>query len=199
MLKILSNLILTSFLLFTYACQNTVQEETDQRMVLFSEGADDWITVGPDVWTYEADTLIGRIDTGTAFVVTTEAYTNFKLSLEFYPDSTINSGIFVRCENQIGTAADCYEFNIWDLHPNQDYRTGALVTHTSPLAQVHTLNQWNTYELEIRGNQLSAKVNGQLCIQTENTKSASGYIALQAGGQGTIKFRNVQLTPLPEK
>jgi len=199
MLKILSNLILTSFLLLTYACQNTVQEETDQGMALFSEGADDWIAVGPDAWTHEDNILVGRIDTGTAYVVTTETYSNFKLSLEFYPDSTINSGVFVRCENQIGSAADCYEFNIWDLNPNQDYRTGALVLQKSPLAQVQTLNKWNTYELEVRGNQLSAKVNGQLCVQTENTELMSGYIALQAGIHGTIKFRNVQLTPLPEK
>jgi len=83
--------------------------------------------------------LTGILDSGAGFVITKNTFKNFVLTLEFNPDSTINSGVFVRCKDQQMSFSNCYEINIWDLHPDQDNRTGAVVARVIPSTKVETL------------------------------------------------------------
>lgn len=125
--------------------------------------------------------------------MTNDRYRNFELELEFFPDSSINSGVFVRCMNKELSNIDCYEMNIWDLHPDQKSRTGAIVTRASPLAIVATLGQWNTYKIICRDNRIQTWINGIQVADLEDTDLIEGAIALQAAEVGTVKFRNVAL------
>jgi len=93
-------------------------------------------------------------------------------------------------------AKDCYEINIWDLHPNQDYRTGAIVARIKPLKKVNTLNQWNRYKIRSKADHIQVWINDTLTADFKDESLPRGYIALQAAGVGTIEFRKLTLVSL---
>jgi len=184
-MKKLSNLsfIGVFVLFFTFSCNFS------QR--LFQENSKTWEANGDANWNFSNNELIGKITAGAGFVITKQAYQDFILELEFNPDSTINSGVFIRCKKEDINPTDCYELNIWDLHPNQDNRTGAIVTKTKPLAYVKTINKWNTYKIKVVKNHIQVWINGTLTADTKDKGLSNGYIGLQAKGTGEIKFRNI--------
>lgn len=177
-----------STLILTSSCQ--------KREVLFQEKTKDWIKEGDASWAFINGALEGSITEGNGFVMTQKTYKDFELTLEFHPDSTINSGVFLRCKTLNIDAKDCHEINIWDLHPNQEFRTGSIVTKAVPLAKVSTLNQWNTYRIRNQGDQISVWVNDTLTANHVDTSLEEGHIGLQAAGKGKIKFRNIFLESL---
>lgn len=187
-MKTIGHLILLS--LFVVGCTPAYEEIA---LFNFEEQNDTWFRDGTANWNWNNGEIIGESKSGSSFLMTTVAYKNFELSLEFFPDSTVNSGIFIRCFNNEVSATDCYEFNIWDLHPNQDFRTGALVGRSIPKVYVETLNQWNTYIIKADGEKLQAWVNGKLTVDLINDDLIAGYIAIQAGETGSIRFRNIKV------
>ncbi|MEQ8714256.1 MAG: DUF1080 domain-containing protein [Cyclobacteriaceae bacterium] len=180
---------ISSYLL---SCNSTQQQD----QTLFDPAVDNWTINGDASWEYIDDEWIGRLDSGTGFVMTKGRFDNFELTLGFYPDSTVNSGIYIRCKDPMISASDCYELNIWDLHPNQGNRTGAVVNRATPLAHVETLNQWNSYRIRIEGDHLQAWVNDEQTADLHNSDLTNGYIALQAAMAGEVRFKNVRLTRL---
>lgn len=171
----------------------------DTITLLNGSTLDGWDVVGDAQWQLNNGELVSNSG-GLGYVVTQESYRNFTLSLEFFPVAEVNSGIFIRIADPNNIAATtAYEMNIWDEHPNQAFRTGAIVTRVAPpLAHVDTLNQWNTYEITANGDHISAKVNGTLTAELTDNSLHEGPIALQRGDTGVIRFRHVQLTLLPE-
>jgi hypothetical protein len=55
--------------------------------------------------------------------------------------------------------------------------------------------KWNSYDITVRGNRLIVVLNGTRTVDTEDSKFASGPIALQ-WGRGVIKWRKVEIKPL---
>ena len=158
-----------------------------------------WEIFGAANWTIEEGILHGTVTDTVGFVMSKAAYADFLLTVEFRPDRSINSGIYLRCKNKEISFVDCYEFNIWDLHPNQEFRTGAVVNITPPLNYVETIDQWNTYEIELRENKLKAWINGIQTVELEDTTLNEGYIALQAMGTGEVSFRKLRIQDLSNK
>jgi choline dehydrogenase-like flavoprotein len=78
----------------------------------------------------------------------------------------------------------------------QDYRRGSALVP----------GQWNTYEIEVRGNTFVVRLNGQQTTRFTNTDlfrgkakttdPDSGYVGIQSH-TGRLKFRNVQVMELP--
>lgn len=167
-----------------------------ETKILFHPDSEDWFKNGNAEWQNISEEIIGSANGGSGFIMTKDAYKDFILELEFYPDKTINSGVFIRCKNYELAYVDCYEINIWDEHPNQKSRTGAIVSRATPLAHVNTLNKWNTYIIKNQNNHLQVWVNGILTADLENDELSEGYIGLQAAETGTIKFRNVKIKVL---
>ncbi len=163
---------------------------------LFQENNINWKRTGDATWNFSDNELIGSVNKGAGFVITQQTYNDFVLELEFNPDSTINSGIFIRCKNENISPIDCYELNIWDLHPNQDYRTGAIVMKSVPLAIVETNNKWNIYKIKAEKDHIQVWINNILTADIEDNTCTDGYIGLQANGTGEIRFRNVKIKPL---
>lgn len=184
--------ILVSLLPFlTSSCSGQTEPEP-----IFQENGTDYTIEGDATWRFENNELIGSVSEGAGFVMTKASYSDFMLELQFKPDSTINSGIFIRCQKRELSFEDCYEINIWDLHPKQEFRTGAVVSRFSPLKKVETLNQWNRYRIKNKENHLQAWINDILVVDLSDTDLKSGPIALQAAEKGEIKFRNVKITKL---
>lgn len=163
---------------------------------LFVEGKDNWIEQGNANWEFENNELTGSVEDNSGFLTTKEHYNDFILELEFKPDATINSGVFIRCENDPISANNCYEINIWDANPNPDYRTGGVVNTFARLAEVATINKWNTYKIKCKNNLLQVWVNDVLTADVQETSHIGGYIGLQARGTGKIQFRNIKISKL---
>ncbi len=175
------------------SCARTDSSELEE---FFVENVDDWHIEGDAYWKFVNNELVARINSGAGFIMTKDVFSDFEMSVDFYPDSTINSGIFIRCKNKALSTSDCYEINIWDLRPNQEYRTGAIVERSNPLNQVETLNKWNTYKIKILNNHLQTWINNVITTDFYNNDLDAGHIALQASGSGKIRFRNIKITPL---
>ena len=169
-----------------------------EQSKLFTENGSDWISGGDAKWTFDGEILTGDAAKGGGFVMTKESYEYFLLELEFKPDRQVNSGVFIRCANQELSATDCYEINIWDDHPNQSARTGAVVSRSEPLQTVHTIDQWNSYRIISKSTGIQAWINDVQVVDLKDKSLKKGFIALQAAAEGSIKFRNVNVQILED-
>lgn len=133
-----------------------------------------------------------------AMLVSMARYRNFILEIEFNPDVRVNSGVFVRCQDPADiTANNCYEANIWDQHPRQEFRTGSIVMRFAPpLVHVATINKWNSMQIKAIDDLVEVRVNGVMTARLEDADLSEGYLALQWGGEGHIRFRNISLQTL---
>lgn len=182
-------LLVITTLFLTTSCTN--------NQTLFAENGDDWGAYGDAKWEYANGELVGTVNEGEGFVMTQQKYSDFVLELEFKPDDTVNSGVFLRCTDSDDISeVDCHEINISDLHANQDFRTGSIVKKAVPLVKVDTNNKWNTYKIKAEKNRIEVWVNDVLTADLTDDSLIEGYIALQAKDTGEIRFRNVKLQPL---
>lgn len=160
---------------------------------------DSWSRTGDANWTSIADITKSTNQSGSGFLVSTGLYADFELNVEFKPDIAVNSGVLVRCQDPQDIAlSNCYEINIWDMHPNQDYRTGAIVLHSAPpYAHLDTVGHWNQYRILAKGNDISVWLNQKATAKMTNAAFSNGHIALQSAG-GTIQFRNLSIKTIPQ-
>lgn len=195
MIRLPSYCVTIAVFVLSYSCKK------DQKISreLFTEEKQDWFISGEAEWMIEQQEITGFAHDNSGFVMTEDKFANFYLEMEFYPDSTINSGVFVRCRDMALSATDCYEINIWDEHPQRESRTGAVVGRTKPLTYVATLNRWNTYKIQCSENRIEAWINGSKVVDLEDNTLKEGYLGLQASGQGNIRFRNIKLTELDKR
>jgi hypothetical protein len=183
-------LLLTSGL---WSCAGTGQPQD----LLRGDTLRGWQPVGDVEWRRVAGDVVAA-GSGDGFLMTSHHHANFELSLEFWVDRRTNSGVFIRCQDRSRIHPDtCYEFNIWDEHPQQEARTGAIVFRVMPpLARVNTIGQWNSYRIVADGKRLAAWVNGVLTAELQEADLDSGFIALQHWGEGEVRFRNIRLQTL---
>jgi hypothetical protein len=167
-------------------------------------GLDNWNRVGDANWRPEGGAIVADKGKG-GYLVSKTPYKDFELRAEFWAETDTNSGVFLRCADpaKIG-AATCYEVNIWDIRPEPKYGTGAIVDVAAvPVPLVHKAGgRWNTYEITAKGTQLTVTLNGAQTASVQDSKHASGPVALQYGAGvkgatgGPIKWRKVQIRPL---
>lgn len=174
--------------------------QAEDGWVTLVEGSSmgDWDKVGSANWTMLDDGLVANALEGKdpAYLVSKIPYENFEIRAEFYTDADANSGIFIRCDNpKVIDAKGCYEVNIFDKRPDPTYGTGAIVDIAKVDPMPKAADKWNTYEIKAEGPKLTVVLNGQKTVEVEDTKHATGPIALQYGS-GLVKFRKVQIRPL---
>ncbi|MDX1500589.1 MAG: DUF1080 domain-containing protein [Woeseiaceae bacterium] len=158
---------------------------------------DDWTRTGEAHWRPTAEGIAAGPGGGAGFLVSPGWYADFRLTVEFRVDEGTNSGVFIRCRDRARiTPFDCHEINIWDNHPNQDFRTGSIVTKAVPLARVDTLGRDNRLVIEAEGARVTVTVNGVVTAEHADPGLLSGHIALQRAEQGRVEFRNLRIEPL---
>jgi Domain of Unknown Function (DUF1080) len=152
-----------------------------------------WQVQGNIAWTVSDRTIIAS-GSGDGFLVSTEEFGDFHLVAEFWVDTTTNSGIFIRCRDRERIHPEtCYELNIWDAHPQQEMRTGAIVMRfMPPLSNVETVGRWNLLEVSAQGPVIEVRVNGATTARLGDAAATAGFIALQHWGEGTVKFRRIE-------
>jgi len=202
--------VFISFIKYFYACIALVivaqlhgcahSSDNGNSMQLFDGvSLSGWQSLGEANW-FVSDGALIAVGAGDGFLVSDVRYANYRLDLEFWIDETSNSGVFVVCADSKTINPDtCFEANIWDNHPNQQARTGAIVRRVMPpLAEVFTIGKWNSYQIIVSQNSVSCHVNGVLTAQLKQIDNAGGYIALQHFNVGEVRFRNIRLSPLSE-
>jgi hypothetical protein len=195
-------LLLTSFLtvfIFTLsACASNSRHENSTVLIDGNNGLENFNRVGEGNWQTSAEAIqADQSKTTYAYLVTKLKYTNFRLKVEFWASADANSGIFLRCQDpQNITAENCYEANIFDQRPDPSFGTGAIVLLAkAPEPMPKAGGRWNTYDITANGSRLTLVLNGITTVDIEDSKLASGFVALQ-WGSGTIKFRKLEIQTL---
>ena len=166
--------------------------------LLDSSKQGEWDEVGKANWAMKdgalvADKLDGK---DLSYLVSKATYKDFQIRAEFWTDEDANSGIFIRCEtNKTIDSKVCYEVNIFDKRPDPTYGTGAIVDVGKVDPMPKAAGKWNVYEITAQGPHFVVVLNGQKTVDAQDSKHASGHIALQYGS-GVVKFRKVQIKPL---
>jgi len=178
-------------------CVNQAGESSDSGWITLLDGTnlDQWTTIGTANWRLEDGVVVA--DKGSGYLVSKGSYTNLQIRAEFWVDSAANSGIFIRCiDAQKVSSATGYEVNIYDRRTEQDYSTGAIVNVAKVSPPIPKAGgRWNTFEITAKGPQMSVIMNGVKTSEGQDSKFASGRIAIQYG-TGVVKFRKLQIKPL---
>lgn len=178
---------------------------SDARWITLIDGTaglDNWNRVGDANWRAEDGAIVADKGKG-GFLVSKNSYKDFQIRAEFWADHTTNSGIYMRCANpDVITDKTCYEANIFDQRPDPTYGTGGIV-HIAPVSPMPKAGgKWNTYEITVKGSQLTVVLNGVQTARVEHSQFAQGPIALQFANRpqdnpgGAIKWRKLQIKPL---
>jgi hypothetical protein len=195
---VVMSLLLVGFTVFWHAYEVSGQGSSGWITLFDGKHLDHWNRLGEANWTItdgvvQADKKVGD---SSAFLVSQHAYTDFQLRVEFWVDTAANSGIFIRCTDPHKiTATNAYEVNIFDTRPDPSYGTGAIVNVAKVDPMPKAGGQWNTFEITAKGPQLTVVLNGTQTVDIEDSKFASGPVALQYGS-GVVKFRKVEIRPL---
>lgn len=165
------------------------------------KGLDNFNRVGDANWRAEGGAIVADKGKG-GYLVSKNSYKDFQLRIEFWAETTTQSGIHIRSRdpNSI-TSKNSYEMNIYDLRPEAEYGTGAIVNFAKVNPMPKTRAGWNTYLITAKGNNIIVELNGVQTANLTDNSFASGVIALQFGNRGkepggTIKWRIVQLREL---
>lgn len=130
------------------------------------------------------------------YLVSTKSYKNFVVRVEFWPSHDANSGIYFRClDPKKITDRTCYEANIFDERKDPSYGTGAITRYVEVDPMPKAGEKWNTFEITVKGRDITVVLNGKETAKLRNGMFDEGPIVLQHG-QGTIKFRKVQVKEL---
>jgi hypothetical protein len=179
-------------------CAGSASADDGWKTLVDNGKKGDWSEVGKANWEMKdgiltADKLDGK---DLAYLVSKNSYKDFQIRAEFWVDDEANSGIFLRCDQSDKIDAKiCYEVNIYDKRPDPSYGTGAIVDVAKVDPMPKAGGKWNTFEITAKGPHLVVVFNGQKTVDVQDSKHASGPLALQYGS-GVMKWRKVQIKPL---
>lgn len=166
-------------------------------------------------WTIENDAAISvvdgvlRVDAPRGWLRSNEQYENFRLRIEFrFMNDDTDSGIFVRAVADgtfgPGWPNDAYQVQL--RNPVGESRfppVGGLFRHGKPQGETRFdpadaerlslgTGTWQTLEIDVEGETLSVKLNGEPLTEAFEIDNPSGYIGIQAE-QGAIEFRAIEI------
>jgi len=162
-----------------------------------------WDRVGDANWRMEDGMVVADKASAASYLVSKNSHKDFQIRAEFWADHTTNSGIFLRLSDPKKVAAtNSYEVNIYDQRPDPSYGTGAIVDFAKVSPMPKAGGKWNTFLITAKGTNLIVEMNGVQTVNIQDSKFASGPLALQFGNGpkdapgGVIKWRKVQVTSL---
>jgi len=193
-----SAVVLTLFLVGSAGAGRTAAAlgQTDAGWVTLFDGKNfnNWTMTGNANWRI-ADG-IAEADMPRGFLVSRQSYGDFELRVEVWGTPASNAGVLFRITDPRDPGIENgYELNINDERKDQDGRTGSIVNVAKPLVKFDAGNRWTTVEIAARGPRMTARLNGTLTAEANDSKYARGPIALQAAG-GLVRYRNVQIREL---
>ncbi|MEX2114141.1 MAG: PVC-type heme-binding CxxCH protein [Pirellulales bacterium] len=152
------------------------------------------------LWSVEGGELVGR-SAGlkeNEFLATDLACGDFRLKVEVnLVDNRGNSGIQFRSERLPDGLVKGYQADMGLGWWGKLYEEHGRALLWKKSAAQFVKPGWNTYEIEAKGSTIRTWINGQLCVDLEDTGGARrGIFALQlhSGGPTEVRYRNFELT-----
>ncbi len=143
--------------------------------------------VGNPIWRVEHGVLIGG-DPRDSWLMSEAEYTDLDLDFEFHLGARGNSGLALRAPAAGDPAFDGMELQMADVRYNPEATaaelTGGLYRALAPTQQVYRPEEWNHYEVRLRGPRVWVRLNGvviqdvDLDTQTERVKRHDGTWAV---------------------
>lgn len=182
------------------------QRGSDSGWVTLLDGSaaslNNWTRVGDANWRAEDGVIVADKGKG-GFLLSKQSYKDYQIKADFWADHTTNSGIYMRISDpQKIASATSYEVNIYDQRPDPSYGTGAIVDFAKVSPMPKAGGKWNTFLITAKGTNLIVEMNGVQTVNINDSKFASGPLALQFGNGpqdapgGAIKWRKVQIRSL---
>lgn len=167
-----------------------------------------WSAIEGGEWTVENGVLTGRNgrnwstnpETTGSWLHTEKAYGDFRLELQYAINQGGNSGVFFRSALEKNPAFTGYEMQIVDFFGQEPSKHGAAALYdiiAPSKNKVRPADEWNTVTITARGPRIQFEMNGELVLDSEQTRSMRGYIGLQNHDEhAVVRFRNIRLQEL---
>lgn len=186
-----------------------IREAEAQCVPLFN-GRDlaGWQPVEGGEWNVEDGVLVGRNGrnwstnpekTGS-WLRTEKEYGDFRLELQYAINAGGNSGVMFRSALEKNPSFTGYEMQILDFHGQEPSKqgAGAIYDVIAPTKNVvRAADAWNTVTITAKGPRIQFEINGELVMDTEQTRSMRGYIGVQNhDDKAVVRYRNIRLQEL---
>ena len=161
------------------------------KLIFDGRSQSGWTPSGDVDWRVEDGSLTAT--KGTGFLVSPD-YGDFELRLDYWAAKTVNSGVFIRCEDPMINLRTCYEVQIGGT--TSGLIAGNLANIAPAPEAPGPMEQWNALEISAIGDHLMVKLNGKTLVDARDKTHARGKIALQEGGRaeiGLVRFRNIRI------
>lgn len=163
-----------------------------------------WTRLGGRAWREANGTFTAaKVRSNGSFLRSPQQLENFELKLEWKSDvPTGQGGVYFRYPGTGNPLDNAFKIQLSDDFgiPADNFCTGALFKVEAPTANaVRKQGEWNTLQLRVRGEEVTATINGRKVLDTKATSETiplKGYVALD-GVIGGITYRKVLLTELP--
>jgi hypothetical protein len=156
-----------------------------------------WHATGKNQWVAENGIL--RSAASGSNLVSDEAFTDFKLHVEFRYPAGSNSGVYLRGRYEIQVADNYGE------EPNSLY-LGGIYGFIKPLEMAaKKAGEWQSFDITLVGRLITVVANGKQIIYTQEIPGITGG-ALDSheglpgpimfqGDHGPVEYRNIVITP----
>ncbi len=171
------------------------------EVVFDGKSLDGWKVQGADYWTVKDGILIGASDEEkkNSILWTEKEYEDFVFEAEFRYEGKIDSGVFLRHENdqiQIGISGKLKRDMTGSpyIAKKKSYPAEA-----EGVAELLKEGEWNRLKVTAKGNLYTVELNGKKILEyTSDTAKEKGPVGLQVhpGMEMKIEFRDINLASL---
>lgn len=171
-----------------------------------------------DAWTVEnggrfmLDGSVLKADGPEGWLKSRREYADFELRVELrFLTEDGDSGIFVRArgDTQFGRGWPNESYQLQLLNPRREVRfplLGSLLRHGMPNGETQYdpavarrlftgVGEWQSLTLEVRGDTLTARLNGELLTHASGIGNARGFVGVQSE-TSALEFRNLEIREL---
>ena len=165
--------------------------------MLDGKNLDQWNQVGGSNWHIAEGAVIAdqMADKGAGYLVSKKSYKNFIVRVEFWPSTTPTAESISAASIQEDHRPHLLRGQYLRRAPGPSYGTGAITRYVEVNPMPKAGGKWNTYEITVKGRDITVVLNGQETAKLRNGMFDEGPIVLQHGA-GAIKFRKVEVKPL---
>jgi hypothetical protein len=176
---------------------------------LFDGSLKGWTVQNTQARNFRVADGVLRVEGPSGWLRSEQRFQDFSLRVEFRfvtPDA--DSGIFLRASGEAqfirGWPNNCYQVQI--RNPVTESRfppVGGLFRHGMPPGETHfseaaarkaakDTGVWQVLEIDLAGEQLTARLNGVEVLRASGITPSSGHIGLQ-GEIGALEYRSIQI------
>ena len=173
------------------------------------ENLSNWTIVNDGQFSVEDGLL--KVNRGTGWLRSNQTFRDFTLVLEVrFGEARANSGIFVRTgptsnDDENGWPNNGYQVQCMDALDVEHPFATMIEYGASSFEQLYDLSkleaakkptgEWNHLEITCRGENLAARLNGEVVTLAQGVAKLSGHVGIQ-GENGLLEFRKIEITEL---